>query len=79
MNRKELLSIYNELIAVKGSDSEELINTLLAISENELYKNPNEPLVNSNRVSVGTLMCGQDSEYYVCQKRTDNSHYWSKY
>ena len=79
MNRKELLSIYKDLIAIKGTDSEELMNTLLAMSEKELKKNSDEPLVNPNRVLVGTMMCGQDSEYYVCQTRSNGTHYWSKY
>ena len=79
MNKKELLRIYKDLIGIKGEDSEELINILLAMSEKELYKNRDEPLVNANRVVIGTLMCGQDSEYYICQKRTDGSHFWSKY
>ena len=79
MNKKELLRIYKDLIGIKGEDSEDLINILLAMSEKELYKNSDEPLVNANRVVIGTLMCGQDSEYYICYKRTDGSHFWSKY
>ena len=73
-----LKKIYHEYIGSMSFESEEVINTLLALSKNELEKNNDEPIISSNRVKVGVMMAGQDGELYVCKRRSNGNHYWYK-
>ena len=78
MNNTQLMQIYEELIGSRCLESEEIINTLYALSKNEIEKNNDEPIVSANRVRIGVLMPGQDGEFYVCKKRNNGKHYWFK-
>ena len=78
MNDIILKKIYDEYIGSKCFESEQVINTLLALSKNELVKNNDEPIISSNRVKIGVMMAGQDGEFYVCKRRSNGDHYWYK-
>jgi hypothetical protein len=78
MNNETLMQIYEKFIGSRCLESEEIINTLYALSKNEIEKNNDEPIVSANRLRISVLMPGQDGEYYICKKRNNGSHYWFK-
>ena len=78
MNEVILKQIYDKYIGSMCFESEKVINTLLALSKNELEKNTDEPIISANRVKIGVMMAGQDGEFYVCKRRSNGDHYWFK-